>query len=113
MKTIRLTGDALTAARTVYQTRQLIKAQIKELEREFRERMAALERDAQERMNLAWVVLMKASGLPMDELGEWELDVSYMEDHDCAFLNKREGEGEEAQHPSLGDLLQPQTALRH
>ena len=45
------------------------------------------------------------------ELCEWVLDASYLEDHGCAFLNKREEE--EGARPSLGDLLQSMTASKH
>lgn len=54
--------------------------------------------------------LEKAAGLPMEELGEWELDTSYLDDHGCAFLSKR---GAEDPRPSLGDLLQSMTASKH
>lgn len=63
-------------------------------------------------MSRAWPVLMNAADLPMEELGEWKLDASYLEDHGCAFLSKREEEGEDAR-PSLGDLLQSMTASKH
>jgi len=46
----------------------------------------------------------------MEELGEWELDASYLDDHGCAFLSKRE---EDDASPSLGDLLQSMTASKH
>lgn len=107
--TIRLTGDALTAARTVHGIHQQAHAQKAELEREFQERLSELGRDAQEQMSRAWPVLMNAADLPMEELGEWELDASYLDDHGCAFLSKRE----EDARPSLGDLLQSMTASKH
>ena len=107
---IRLTGDALTAARAVRSIYQQARAQKGELEREFQERLNELGRDAQERMSLAWAVLMNAADLPMEELGEWELDASYLDDHGCAFLSKREAEDA---RPSLGDLLQSMTASKH
>lgn len=53
---------------------------------------------------------MNAADLPMEELGEWELDASYLDDHGCAFLSKREAEDA---RPSLGDLLQSMTASKH
>ena len=110
--TIRLTGDALTAARAVLGIHQHAHAQKAELEREYQERLTELGKEAQEQMSRAWPVLMNAADLPMDELGEWELDASYLEDHGCAFLSKREEEGEDAR-PSLGDLLQSMTASKH
>jgi len=61
-------------------------------------------------MSRAWPVLMNAADLPMEELGEWELDASYLDDHGCAFLSKREAEDA---RPSLGDLLQSMTASKH
>jgi len=108
--TIRLTGDALTAARTVHGIHQLAHAKKAELEREFNERLAELGRDAQEQMSRAWPVLMNAADLPMEELGEWELDASYLDEPGCAFLSKREAEDA---RPSLGDLLQSMTASKH
>lgn len=107
---IRLTGDALTAARAVRGIHQQAHAQKAELEREFQERLNELGRDAQEQMSQAWPVLMNAADLPMEELGEWELDASYLDDHGCAFLSKREAEDA---RPSLGDLLQSMTASKH
>lgn len=108
--TIRLTGDALTAARAVHGIHQQTHAQTAELEREFQERLNELGRDAQEQMSRAWPVLMNAADLPMEELGEWGLDASYLDDHGCAFLSKREAEDA---RPSLGDLLQSMTASKH
>ena len=108
--TIRLTGDALTAARAVHGIHQQAHSQKAELEREFQERLNELVQDAQEQMSLAWAVLMNAADLPMEELGEWELDASYLDDHGCAFLSKREAEDA---RPSLGDLLQSMTASKH
>ena len=108
--TIRLTGDALTAARAVHSIHQQAHAQKAELEREFQERLNELVQDAQEQMSLAWAVLMNAADLPMEELGERELDASYLDDHGCAFLSKREAEDA---RPSLGDLLQSMTASKH
>ena len=84
--------------------------EVAELEREFQERLNELGRDAQEQMSLAWSVLMNAADLPMEELGERELDASYLDDHGCAFLSKREAEDA---RPSLGDLLQSMTASKH
>jgi hypothetical protein len=57
---------------------------------------------------------MHSAELPMNELGQWELDASYLTEHGCAFLSKREPEpeGEEVQ-ASLGDLLQSMTAQKH
>lgn len=108
--TIRLTGDALTAARAVHGIHQQAHARKAELEREFQERLNELGRDAQEQMSRAWPVLMNAADLPMEELGKWELDASYLDDHGCAFLSKREAEDA---RPSLGDLLQSMTASKH
>lgn len=108
--TIRLTGDALTAARAVHGIHQQAHAQKAELEREFQERLNELGRDAQEQMSRAWPGLMRAADLPLEELGEWELDASYLDDHGCAFLSKREAEDA---RPSLGDLLQSMTASKH
>ena len=108
--TIRLTGDALTAARAVHGIHQQAHARKAELEREFQERLNELGRDAQEQMSRARPVLMNAADLPMEELGEWELDASYRDDHGCAFLSKREAEDA---RPSLGDLLQSMTASKH
>jgi len=48
--TIRLTGDALTAARAVHGIHQQAHARKAELEREFQERLNELGRDAQEQM---------------------------------------------------------------
>lgn len=109
--TIRLTGDALSAAQIVHGIHQQTHARKAELEREYQERLTELGKEAQEQMSRAWPVLMNAADLPMEELGEWVLDASYLEDHGCAFLNKREEE--EDARPSLGDLLQSMTASKH
>lgn len=108
--TIRLTGDALTAARAVHGIHQQVHAQKAELEREFQEWLNELGRDAQEQMSRAWPVLMNAADLPMEELGEWELDASYLDDHGCAFMSREE---DEAEAPSLSDLLQAAASVRH
>lgn len=112
--TIRLAGDALDAAKAVHGIHQTIHAKKAELEREFNERMADLGREAQQQMSQAWAILMHFAELPMTELGQWELDASYLTEHGCAFLSKREREpeGEEVQ-ASLGDLLQSMTAQKH
>ena len=109
--TIHLTGDALTAARAVHGIHQHSHARKAELEREYQERLTELGKEAQEQMSRAWAVLMNAADLPMDELGDWGLDASYLEDHGCAFLRKREEE--EDARPSLGDLPQSMTASKH
>lgn len=48
--TIRLTGDALTAARAVHGIHQQAHAQKAELEREYQKRLTELGKEAQEQM---------------------------------------------------------------
>lgn len=108
--TIRLTGDALAAARAVHKIHHQAHAQKVELEREFKQRLAEVGQEAQERMSRAWPELMRAADLPMEELTAWELDASYLDDHGCAFLTRRETEDST---PSLGDLLQAAVASKH
>lgn len=83
-KTVRLDGDALALAQDI----QTLCANA-------HERREALQREYQLRMEA------------LQEVGEWQLDASYLE-HGVAFVSKCLHE--EAPGVSLGDLLQSMTS---
>lgn len=108
--TIRLTGPALEAARGVHHLHLEAHAKKEELEREFQDSMRRLGAEIQEQMTARWKELLTAAGLPEEDLGKWQLDASYLTDHGCAFLGREE---DEAEAPSLSDLLQAAASVRH
>ena len=111
-KTVNLRGDALEAARTVHQLHLEAQDRLEVLQKEYRERTEALGREFREKLKDAWGGLLEAAGLPETELGQWELDVSYLWDHQCAFLKRSESE-EEDEAPNLSALFQAATATKH
>ena len=108
--TIRLTGPALEQARAVHRLHLEAHAKKEELEREFQESMRRLGAEVQEPMTARWKELLTAAGLPEDDLGKWQLEASYLADHSCAFLGREE---DDAEAPSLSDLLQAAASVRH
>lgn len=108
--TIRLTGPALEQARAVHRLHLEAHAKKEELEREFQESMRRLGAEIQEQMTARWKELLTSAGLPEEDLGKWQLDASYLTDHGCAFMSREE---DEAEAPSLSDLLQAAVSVRH
>lgn len=108
--TIRLTGPALEQARAVHRLHLEAHAKKEELEREFQESMRRLGAEVQEQMTARWKELLTAAGLPEEDLGKWQLDASYLTDHGCAFMSREE---DDAEAPSLSDLLQAAASVRH
>lgn len=111
-QTVILREDALEAARTVHQLHLEAHARREALQKEFQDRLEGLGREYAELLKNAWGTLLEASGLPGTELDQWELDATYLRDHQCAFLKRNEPE-ETGEAPNLADLLQAAISVKH
>ncbi len=110
--TINLRGDALEAVRTVHQLHLEAHARLEALHKEFQDRLEGMGREYAELLKNAWGTLLEASGLPVADMGQWELDATYLRDHQCAFLKRNEPE-ETGEAPNLADLLQAAISVKH
>lgn len=106
-KTVRLDGDALALAQDIQTVCANAHERREALQREYQLRMEALQEETNRELKTLWPQLHLAAGLPVQEVGEWQLDASYLE-HGVAFVSKCLHE--EAQGVSLGDLLQSMTS---
>lgn len=109
---VLLKGRALEIARKIAQIDRKSDDAVDSLRREFEKKEFEIRREAHKRIDAAFRELHDAAGVPRDEIGDWGLDVDYVDDLGIAVLSRREEDREE-QTPTLSDLLQSMTHTRH
>lgn len=90
-KSIKLSGNALKAARRIVQLRQDFEETRRTEELDLRRRLVELGEQATLEMRAELRLLFEAVGIPSDEEGEWTLDTKWLKDHGCAFLENTKG----------------------
>jgi len=110
---VRLEGPALALAQDITATCATAREKVEALQRDFERQAEKIREETNRELKALWPQLHLAAGVPVGEVGEWELDASYLEDHGVAFLSKSCREGEEG---GLADFLRALgggTGLKH
>jgi hypothetical protein len=87
-----LKGNALAAARLIYNTHISVLDRKAELEKRFQAELEQIAKDAQEEVDALWPALLVAAELPLSDLGTWGIDCRYLESEGVAFLFREENE---------------------
>lgn len=90
IRTIKLEGKALDAARDLHDTFWASHREREALREEFNRRSAAIEEAAQEGLKDGWQKVLQAAGMQGQDPAAWGLDARYWEEHGLMFLTHNE-----------------------
>lgn len=102
IKSIRLTHNALDIAREMETLLFAARDRMESIKRSYQQIIDADRESTQKQLSDLWVELHMAAGLPVGDMGGWDLDARYLE-HGIAFLTQEpKGEAEEGA-PTVAD----------
>lgn len=110
---VRLEGPALALAQDITTTYDAAREKVEALQRDFERQAEKIQEETNRELKALWPQLHLAAGVPVGEVGEWELDASYLDDHGVAFLRKCCHEGEEGGSADFLRALSGGTGLKH
>lgn len=102
MKTIKLTGAALNAARSIANMTEDTTHQCRALHEQFEAAVLKLHAENNEAVSVLLKVVVEASGLEVKKVHRPALDMRYLAEHNIAFLVVQDDEGE-AEEPTTGN----------